>query len=153
MQLQEYEMLIDIPKDSSEAIYTTDGMGSETKMLLPSQAQTLKPELTEHGTVMYESAKSDVAFNVEPLQIVGDNEQTIEGLRTSVIIDKENNIKNIIEPAWAKDANGNSINSYYKLNGNSLVQVVAFKCFRKLMRSIIRNRYNYSKLSGNKINL
>ena len=33
-------VLIDIPKDSSEAIYTTDGMGSETKMLLPSQAQT-----------------------------------------------------------------------------------------------------------------
>mgnify|MGYP001285030902 CR=1 FL=1 len=34
--------------------------------------------------------ESDVAFNVEPLQVVGKNEQTIEGLRTSIIIDNAN---------------------------------------------------------------
>lgn len=110
--------------------------------------------------------ESDVAFNVEPLQVVGKNEQTIEGLRTSIIIDnancpkeykftfeledgdrfvtakeflgekydtrevfvfdKDNNMKYIFEPAWAKDANGESLNSYYKIEGNSLIQVVDF---------------------------
>ena len=34
--------------------------------------------------------ESDVAFNVEPLQVVGKNEQTIEGLRMSIIIDNAN---------------------------------------------------------------
>ena len=110
--------------------------------------------------------ESDVAFNVEPLQVVGKNEQTIEGLRMSIIIDnancrkeykftfeledgdrfvtakeflgekydtrevfvfdKDNNMKYIFEPAWAKDANGESLNSYYKIEGNSLIQVVDF---------------------------
>ena len=110
--------------------------------------------------------ESDVAFNVEPLRVVGKNEQTIEGLRMSIIIDnancrkeykftfeledgdrfvtakeflgekydtrevfvfdKDNNMKYIFEPAWAKDANGESLNSYYKIEGNSLIQVVDF---------------------------
>ena len=36
------------------------------------------------------NSESDVTFNVEPLQVVGKNEQTIEGLRTSIIIDNAN---------------------------------------------------------------
>lgn len=161
-----YEMLVDIPKDSSDPIYITDGLGEEAEMYLPSQAQVMEPVLTENGTVMYNNSESDVAFNVEPLQIVGKNEQTIEGLRTSIIIDnancpkeykftfeledgdrfvtakeflgeeydtrevfvfdKDNNMKYVFDPAWAKDANGESLNSYYKIKGNSLIQVVDF---------------------------
>lgn len=161
-----YEMLIDVPKNPSEPIYTTDGLGEETEMHLPVQSRTMEPELTENGTVMYSDNESDIAFNIEPLQVVGINEQTIEGLRTSIIIDnadcpkeykftfeledgekfvtakellgeeydtgevfvfdKDDNMKYIFEPAWAKDANGDSINSYYKIDGNSLFQVVDF---------------------------
>lgn len=161
-----YEMLIDIPKDSSEPIYTMDGLGEEMEMQLPVQAHNMEPELTENGTVMYDDSDSDIAFNIEPLQIVGTNEQTIEGLRTSIIIDnancskeykftfeledgerfvtakeflgeeydtgevfifdKDDNMKYVFEPAWAKDANGESIDSYYKVDGNSLIQVVEF---------------------------
>lgn len=42
------------------------------------------------------------------------------------IVDQENIITTIIDPAWAKDANGNDIETYYKVNGNTLVQVVNF---------------------------
>lgn len=161
-----YELLIDVPQDASEPIYATDGLGEDMKMNLPIQANKMEPELTRNGTVMYSNAESDVSFNVEPLQVIGNNEQTLEGLRTSIIIDnadcpkeykfsfdlqegekfvtakeifgeeydtgeifivdKENNIKYVFDPAWAKDANGKNINSYYKVNGNTLVQVVSF---------------------------
>lgn len=43
-----------------------------------------------------------------------------------MVFDKDNNMKYIFEPAWAKDANGESLNSYYKIEGNSLIQVVDF---------------------------
>lgn len=42
------------------------------------------------------------------------------------IIDKDNIITTIIDPAWAKDANGSDIETYYKVNGNKLIQVVNF---------------------------
>lgn len=42
------------------------------------------------------------------------------------IVDQDNVITKIIEPAWAKDANGNDIETYYKVNGNVLIQVVNF---------------------------
>lgn len=42
------------------------------------------------------------------------------------IVDESNEITGVIEPAWAKDANGQSINTHYELNGNSLTQVIEF---------------------------
>lgn len=42
------------------------------------------------------------------------------------IVDKDNIITTIIDPAWAKDANGSDIETYYKVNGNKLIQVVNF---------------------------
>ncbi|MGR5968627.1 hypothetical protein ACT7C1_11845 [Bacillus paranthracis] len=41
--------------------------------------------------------------------------------------------KNIIQskffmPAWAKDANGKSVSTHYKVDGNKLIQVVDFAC-------------------------
>ncbi|HCA54303.1 MAG TPA: hypothetical protein DEO95_02290 [Ruminococcaceae bacterium] len=34
-----------------------------------------------------------------------------------------------INPAWARDSNGDSVNSYYKLNGNIITQVVEFDAY------------------------
>lgn len=42
------------------------------------------------------------------------------------IVDTDNIITTIIDPAWAKDANGSDIETYYKVNGNKLIQVVNF---------------------------
>lgn len=42
------------------------------------------------------------------------------------IVDENNEITTIIDKAWAKDANGNDIETYYKINANELVQVVNF---------------------------
>lgn len=38
----------------------------------------------------------------------------------------EPEVLGVIEPAWAKDINGNSVNTYYSINGNTLTQVVEF---------------------------
>ena len=42
------------------------------------------------------------------------------------VIDNNNIISGVFSPAWAKDANGQSINTYYKVQGNSLIQVIDF---------------------------
>lgn len=42
------------------------------------------------------------------------------------IVDMDNIITTIIDPAWAKDANGSDIETYYKVNGNKLIQVVNY---------------------------
>lgn len=42
------------------------------------------------------------------------------------IIDKDGNILSTIDEAWAKDANGEKIETFYKINGNVLTQVVNF---------------------------
>lgn len=42
------------------------------------------------------------------------------------IVDSNNRIVSVVDSAWAKDANGNAINTYYDVRGNSLVQVVDF---------------------------
>lgn len=42
------------------------------------------------------------------------------------IIDNHNEIICTIDPAWAKDANGKSVDSHYKIDGSTLIQVVEF---------------------------
>lgn len=42
------------------------------------------------------------------------------------VINSDNEITSIIDAAWAKDANGEDIVTYYKVNGNMLTQVVEF---------------------------
>lgn len=42
------------------------------------------------------------------------------------IVDSNNKITSIFSPAWAKDANNKDIPTYYKINGNKLIQVVEF---------------------------
>lgn len=42
------------------------------------------------------------------------------------VVDSKNQIVSVIDPAWAKDANGNTINTNYYVRDNSLVQVVEF---------------------------
>lgn len=161
-----YEMCIEVPKDTSEPIYLTDGISDEVEMNLPQEVEQMDTELTERGTVLYTADNLDVSFDVEPLQVVGENEQTMEGLRTSIIIDNENApreyefsydlsdgdrlvssteylgeefdtgeyyvvdsanvIKYIIDAPWAKDANGKDVNTYYRKEGNKLIQVVDF---------------------------
>lgn len=161
-----YEMCIKIPKESSEPIYFTDGICEEIEMNLPQEASRMDGKLSDKGTVLYTSKGADVSFDIEPLQYVGKDEETLEGLRTSIIIDnenapheyefsyeldaedklvssaeylgedfdtgeyyvvdRENEIKYIIDAPWAKDANGNSINTYYRREGNKLIQNVEF---------------------------
>ncbi|MCU4864141.1 hypothetical protein OB981_29480 [Bacillus cereus] len=42
------------------------------------------------------------------------------------IVDSENIIQSVFMPAWAKDANGKSVSTHYKVDGNTLIQVVEF---------------------------
>lgn len=42
------------------------------------------------------------------------------------ILNERGEVVNTIEPAWAKDANGNSVNTYYEIRGNNLIQIVNF---------------------------
>ena len=42
------------------------------------------------------------------------------------VVNKDNEIQYIIDPAWAKDANGEDIDTHYEVSGNTLTQVVDF---------------------------
>ncbi|RVU63126.1 hypothetical protein BM74_16845 [Bacillus thuringiensis] len=42
------------------------------------------------------------------------------------IVDAENIIQSVFMPAWAKDANGQSVSTQYKVDGNKLIQVIDF---------------------------
>lgn len=42
------------------------------------------------------------------------------------VLNKDNIITSIIDPAWAKDANGSNVPTYYRVEGNKLIQVVEF---------------------------
>ncbi|MEC0033315.1 hypothetical protein P4L29_02505 [Bacillus cereus] len=42
------------------------------------------------------------------------------------IVDSENIIQSVFMPAWAKDANGKPVSTHYKVDGNTLIQVVEF---------------------------
>lgn len=42
------------------------------------------------------------------------------------VVDSDNQIVSVIDPAWAKDANRNSISTHYDVRGNSLIQIVNF---------------------------
>jgi len=42
------------------------------------------------------------------------------------IVNDENEIVNVIEPAWAIGADGNRVKTYYVIDGNKLIQVVDF---------------------------
>lgn len=42
------------------------------------------------------------------------------------VINAKGEIESVIDPAWAKDANGNSVKTHYEVRGNSLIQIVEF---------------------------
>ncbi|UYO35464.1 hypothetical protein NF868_15700 [Bacillus zhangzhouensis] len=42
------------------------------------------------------------------------------------VVNKQNMITSIFSPAWAKDANNQDVPTYYKTDGNTLIQVVDF---------------------------
>ncbi|MDA2654244.1 hypothetical protein PDQ31_18115 [Bacillus cereus] len=42
------------------------------------------------------------------------------------IVDSENIIQSVFRSAWAKDANGKPVSTHYKVDGNTLIQVVEF---------------------------
>ncbi|MCU5276340.1 hypothetical protein OCA15_27720 [Bacillus cereus] len=42
------------------------------------------------------------------------------------IVDSENIIQSVFMPAWANDANGKPVSTHYKVDGNTLIQVVEF---------------------------
>lgn len=42
------------------------------------------------------------------------------------IVNEDNIITSIVDPAWVKDANGKSVNTNYKVEGNELTQYVEF---------------------------
>lgn len=42
------------------------------------------------------------------------------------VVDSENKIQSVFAPAWAKDANGNSVPTHYIIRGNQIIQVVDF---------------------------
>lgn len=42
------------------------------------------------------------------------------------VVDSDNRIVSVVDPAWAKDVNGNAISTHYEVRANSLVQIVDF---------------------------
>lgn len=42
------------------------------------------------------------------------------------VVDEKNEVVSTIDPAWAKDAKGNNVYTYYEVKGNTLVQHVDF---------------------------
>ena len=45
--------------------------------------------LTEDGTLVYDDNESDVSFGIQPLQVTGNNEAVMEGVRTTIVIDND----------------------------------------------------------------
>lgn len=161
-----YEMLLDVPQSSKEAILMSDGLGKDIYFHLPQDAKNMESALTEDGTLIYDDNKSDVSFGIQPLQVTGNNQTVMEGVRTTIVIDndsapksysfsydlndgerivssaeylgkeydtgelyivnEENEIMYIIDKPWAKDANGNSLNTFYTIDGNNIYQTVDF---------------------------
>jgi hypothetical protein len=54
------------------------------------------------------------------------NPKLIQESKEILVVDSNNNIETVFMAAWAKDSNGQPVNSYYKINGNKLVQYVDF---------------------------
>ena len=128
--------------------------------------KNMESVLTEDGTLVYDDNESDVSFGIQPLQVTGNNEAVMEGVRTTIVIDndsapksysfsydlndgerivssaeylgeeydtgelyivnEENEIIYIIDKPWAKDANGNNLNTFYTIDGNNIYQTVDF---------------------------
>lgn len=42
------------------------------------------------------------------------------------IVNENNEVISTIDPAWAIDANGNDVDTYYEIKGNTLMQIVSF---------------------------
>ena len=59
---------------------------------------------------------------VSSKELLGDDYDTGEVF----VVDAKNNILNIIDAPWAEDANGNNIETYYKIDGQTLTQVIEF---------------------------
>ena len=81
-----YEALIDVPSDVNEPITISDGLGETLSYSLPEDVSDLTGELV-NDTVIYTDENSNVFYGVQALQILGRNEQMIEGVRTTITID------------------------------------------------------------------
>lgn len=81
-----YEALIDVPSNVDEPITISDGLGETLTYSLPEDVSNLTGALVD-DTVIYTDEDSDVSYGVQALQISGRNEQTIEGVRTTITID------------------------------------------------------------------
>ena len=114
------------------------------EMKLPIEASDDDGILTKNGTMIYGKEDDAVTIGVQPLKDETGN-VSFEGVRTLItinestaskeytydtgevyIVNKDNVIDTVIDAAWAVDANGNDVDTYYVVNGNILTQVVNF---------------------------
>lgn len=82
-----YELYVDVPKEADNPIILSDGLEEEISFSLPDEAEGMEAELTNNDIAVYTNDKSDVSFGVQSLQMVGDNETTMEGVRTIITIE------------------------------------------------------------------
>lgn len=82
-----------------------------------------------------------------------------EDINAVYVVDENNEIVEVLNPAWAKDPNGNTVETHYEINGNTLTQCVEFDentafpvvadpeftTYKKYMRTISGTEYNSSK--------
>lgn len=81
-----YEALIEVPSELNAPITISDGLGETMAYSLPENVSNLTGTLI-NDTVIYTDKDSDISYGVQALQLSGRNEQTIEGVRTTVTID------------------------------------------------------------------
>lgn len=73
----------------------------------------------EHKNDLFEVGLSEEEYDYLLSQLAESDEELY-------IVDSEDNVVEVIEEAWAKDANGNDVATRYELEGNCVTQVVEF---------------------------
>ncbi|MFG3281587.1 hypothetical protein [Streptomyces sp. NPDC048111] len=135
------------PANSSGRILLATGIGEQISMGMPETKDTLGIR-TGAGTTVYPNATSGADFAVQPTT---DGARTLIVIKNSsapkeytfdlglpqgaqvkplpsggLLVVKDRMPLGILESPWAKDANGNPVATAYRMEGNQVVQTVAF---------------------------
>lgn len=119
--------------NSSEVIQTNNGtlVYQDEKQPADLAVQTTKDGVRSLIKIKNQTAPKEYEFVIDipnggklvtAAEYLGEEYDTGEVF----IVDGENIIQSVFMPAWAKDANGKSVSTQYKVDGNKLIQVVDF---------------------------
>jgi hypothetical protein len=142
---------VDIPTNPAEGIVLGGGDSTETTnditVGLPFSEHAASAEVIASGIVSYDNEngsltvpilKSDGSLQITtiingadapqryeyPLALPAGGSIQLSDIGSVAIFNADRGVIGMIEPAWAKDANGSPIATHYELEGTTLVQVV-----------------------------